>query len=619
MHYNKYPAIPPAVGMACGILFASAGSVGVLATAGVCAFATLFFAPRTHRAGIVVFFAFLVLGGLVAFIAAPPRASGDIFDGRFHTFRGEIVREQTFDGRQRLIMTTDSGAPLRLSLSLSDMPVTYEEGDIIRVNARAELPGKSAAIPFNDDYHRPDRVSAVLYARPDDVTLLQPGGALARVRGDWLHAIYNSGLSVQSAELLASAWLGTHDAGPDVREQFRAAGLSHLLCVSGFHLGLLSGVVLGMLVWLNLVPYLRLLRYFISIAVAWGFAFLVGFQPPVIRAAVMLSVYFLARITERGSQPLNSLAVAVIVILLINPYWIYSVGFQLSAAAVAGIILMAKRLNPVPMRKSVMPLHRLAALFVLPLSAMIATAPVVLWHFHTLPLLSIPVNALAALLFPCFMTLGALSVFLSSFGLCPVFLLRIVDFLCDAVCRMCDSVSTLPFSSLRDVYLTPASMLLLVGAVLMLLLALHSAKRLRLSAAVGSAICLLLVGCDGGAPRREMIVYNNMYSTVLAFRVNDAGVVISPGGYIPLALDRYFKGHGVVPEIAEADFTLPELAQRGNIFLAGKDVIVLADKKTAWLPPLRADLVILTRDTPISTDTLSVPFVRADEIIVREF
>lgn len=606
--------------MVCGVLFASADSRVALATAAVCALCTVFFAGRTHRAGTPIFFAFLVLGAALAFLTAAPRAPRELFDGAFHTFRGTIVREDSYDGRQRIVMATDSGVPLRLALSLTDVPVAYAEGDVIRVNARVDASGKTAVIPFNSDYNRPDRVSAVLYADPGDVVLLHAADGMAGVRDRWLHAIYNSGLDAQSARLLASAWLGTHDAAPAVREQFRAAGLSHLLCVSGFHLGLLSAVIMGMFVWLNLLPGCRLVRYFLAIAVAWLFAFLVGFQPPVIRAAVMLTVYLLARVAERGSQPLNSLAVAVTVILIINPYWLYSVGFQLSVAAVAGIILMAKKLNPVPMRKRQMTLHRFVALMALPLAAMIATAPVVLWHFHTLPLLSIPVNALAALIFPCFMTVGALSVVLASFGLCPDFLLRITDLLCNAVADLCDSVATLPGSTVADIYLSPASLLLLLGAVILFVVALYSWGKRRWGAALGVVACLLFTGCGRATPKREMIVYNNMYSTILAFRVADRGLVVSPHGYLPLALERYFNGHGIVPETtADADFSWPELVRRGNIFLAGDKVIILADKATDSLPPVRADLVVLTRETKICPDTLSVPHVSAGEVKVLQF
>lgn len=618
MRFTQHPAILPAVGMACGVLLVSAGDTGVVVAAAVIALGAMLAAPRTHRLGVLIV-PLAVLAGIVAtIIAAPAPVPASLLDGRFHTFRGRVVREQTYDGRQRLVLSTDSATHLRLALSLTDVPELYAQGDLIRVNARVEASGKTAVIPFNADYNRPDRVGGVLYARPADVQLVSAANGLARVRSDWLAAIHNSGLSARSAELLASAWLGTHDETPEVRRQFRAAGLSHLLCVSGFHLGLLSALVLGLFLWLNLLPGMSVVRYVLAVAVAWGFAFLVGFQPTVIRAAVMLTVYFLARICERGSQPLNSLAVAVMVILLINPYWLYSVGFQLSVAAVAGIILLAQRLNPVPRRKRVMALHRFGAMFALPLAALIATAPVVLWHFHSLPLLSIPVNALAVLLFPSFMTIGALCVILSALGLCPKFILSVADWLCDFVCKLCDSVSALPTHSLQDVYLSPLSLCMLVLAVLMLVIVLHHRGRVRLAGVTGLAACLMFAGCEQQPPRREMVVYNNMYSTVLAFRVDSVGLIVSPRGYVPLALERYFTGHGISPQIVDGNFTVPGLVRRGNLFAAGQHLYCLADKHLDSLP-LSPDLVILARDAKIKADTLTVPHIGPDEIAVREF
>ncbi|MDE6436685.1 MAG: hypothetical protein K2K69_04160, partial [Muribaculaceae bacterium] len=107
MRLTQHPAILPAVGMACGVLLVSAGDTGIVVAAAVIALGAMLAAPRTHRLGVLIV-PLAVLAGIVAtIIAAPAPVPASLLDGRFHTFRARVVREQTYDGRQRLVLSTD--------------------------------------------------------------------------------------------------------------------------------------------------------------------------------------------------------------------------------------------------------------------------------------------------------------------------------------------------------------------------------------------------------------------------------------------------------------------------------------------------------------------------------
>ncbi|MDE6120459.1 MAG: ComEC/Rec2 family competence protein [Muribaculaceae bacterium] len=482
--------------------------------------------------------------------------------------RGIVVAEQSYRGSQRLVVRSDSMAGFRAIISVKEPSIRFATGDTVRVTGFIEPADAHSRLPFQPPVHLSERSAARLYAESGDIVLTGAAHGMHDLRHAILDRIYSSPLKDGSAALLASAWLGDDGLETSTRERFQAAGLAHLLCVSGFHLAILAAVVAAMLIWLNLFPRLRLLRPAAVIAAAWLFAMLTGMRPPVIRAAVMLSVYMLARMAERDSVPLNSLATAAIVIMIINPYWIYSIGFQLSVTAVAGIILMAPRLNPVQATKKTQRLHNAMSLLCVPLAAQIATAPVVLAHFHTLPLLGIPVNAMAIILFPPFMVSGAIAVGLSSAGFCPKGITALTDTLAVATDSLCDAAASAQTGILSGIYLSEGTLAALSAATVLTAAAMNMRGSYRKGSIVCALTALAFAGC-GCAPAREALFFSSPYSRCVGIRTPDSAVVISRNSYIPVALQRYFEAHGSVPTVTDSDFTIHGAARRGNVLILG--------------------------------------------------
>ena len=185
-----------------------------------------------------------------------------------------------------------------------------------------------------------------------------------------------------------------------VRDCFRVAGLSHALAASGFHLTVLLGAVMAVT-----RPLAAPLRWIAAGGAMALFLLLAGPQPSVVRAVVMAAVAFAVLESGRRSRPLGILAVTVLAMLLWSPSWLLDLGFQLSVAATAGLMLTASDLES--SFGTWMP-RRLAAALSVPVAACLWTLPLQLLHFGALPLYSIPANLLAApLLSP--LTLGAMA------------------------------------------------------------------------------------------------------------------------------------------------------------------------------------------------------------------
>lgn len=230
-------------------------------------------------------------------------------------------------------------------------------------------------------------------------------------------SIYASPLSGPAAAFAVTTLVADGRYLPqNIRDDFRGAGMAHVLALSGFH----AGVVALLAMWLTRPMLLgrsgRRLRVVVVLCAVWGFAWLGGMSASLMRASVMISLLLVSRCIGRYSSPVNSLAVAAIVILLWRPSALYDVGFQLSFAAVAGILAFAGPLNPFD-RREWPRMHYAASLAAVPVGATLATAPVVAAVFGAVPLLFLPANVLVAFVFVPFYVLALLLAGLSCMGL----------------------------------------------------------------------------------------------------------------------------------------------------------------------------------------------------------
>ena len=242
--------------------------------------------------------------------------------------------------------------------------------------------------------------------------LSQPATPLVDLRRRMATALVQSG-GPEAGGVLAALVLGSAVVPVPlaVREAFRAAGLSHALAASGFHLTVLLGAVMA---------FSRLggrpLRWGLALGAMVLFLLLAGPQPSVVRAVAMGALAFLVQESGRRVRPLGVLLLCVLLILLVAPAWLLDVGFQLSVAATAGLLLSAAPLE----RRLREGLPGWAATGIaVPLAASLWTLPLQLLHFGALPLYAVPANVLVApLLTP--LTLGAMAMAVAALVMPPL-------------------------------------------------------------------------------------------------------------------------------------------------------------------------------------------------------
>jgi competence protein ComEC len=279
------------------------------------------------------------------------------------------------------------------------------------------------------------------------------------------------GLRGERAAVIAGVVLGDENGLSDgLRQRFRAAGLYHLLAVSGQNVALVAGSVL-VVAWVLGIS--RLVAQLGALAGIAAYVLAVGAQPSVVRAGVAGALGSLAWLTARTADRWHLLLVGAVALLAWNPYTLFDVGFQLSFAAVAAIFVL------VPPCKRVLegyPLGALRSVIAVSAACGVVTAPILWLQFHSLQLLAIPANLLAAPAVAPLLALALAATALAPLSPSAAAALAWLNGWCAAyLATVARLVGGLPFAQIRS---TRALFLLLACA---LLLAAYASRRWRSS------------------------------------------------------------------------------------------------------------------------------------------
>lgn len=186
------------------------------------------------------------------------------------------------------------------------------------------------------------------------------------------------GLDDGQLALVAAMTLGDKSKlTKELKSQFAVSGASHVLALSGLHLGIIYTILLLCFPrhrW-------RVVSQSVVLLVIWTYAVLVGLTPSVVRASLMITLYGMLSLLHRDQIPLNTLAFAALVMLVANPLTLWDVGFQMSFLAVLGILLFFRMIY-LPLAGRLLRLGRWVwGMLAVSLSAQLMVAPLILYYF----------------------------------------------------------------------------------------------------------------------------------------------------------------------------------------------------------------------------------------------
>ena len=205
---------------------------------------------------------------------------------------------------------------------------------------------------------------------------------------------------------------------------FRRSGASHILALSGLHLGVLYLLVRRLLSPLGNSLPARIVKSVLTVGFSAFYAFATGASPSIIRALLFIVINEVGSLFPgRERTPLGTFCAALTIQLVLRPAYIASAGFQLSYLAMTGITLVYPYMEKwYPGRRG--PLKRIWQCAALSISCQLFTAPVAWAHFHTFPKYFLITNLLAMPLTELIIPLAAGSLLLDAAGICPPVLIR---------------------------------------------------------------------------------------------------------------------------------------------------------------------------------------------------
>lgn len=167
----------------------------------------------------------------------------------------------------------------------------------------------------------------------------------------------------------------------DLVKAYSNTGVVHIIAISGLHLGMIYGLILFFFKPFDKFSFTKYAKPITIIIVLWLFSFLAGLAPSILRSAIMFTCIAIGSAMGKRSNIYNGLALSALIILLINPFSLWDVGFQLSYSAVLSIIVFSGYIKNWLIFKNKW-LNTVWELCAVTLSAQILTLPIVLYHFH---------------------------------------------------------------------------------------------------------------------------------------------------------------------------------------------------------------------------------------------
>ena len=209
---------------------------------------------------------------------------------------------------------------------------------------------------------------------------------------------------------------------------FRGSGASHLLALSGLHMGILYLLFDACTKPMGNSPAARLIRFGLIIGAALFFTLMTGAGPSIVRAFLFIGLNETLRLLHRPRKATRVFCVALLIQLAMDPAVIGSLGFQLSYLAMAGIFLLYPVLEKwYPEGSRYNPLRWLWNTAALSISCQVFTAPLAWLRFHTFPKYFLLTNLMALPLTTLLLTSAVATIGLSAVGLCPQLLITATD------------------------------------------------------------------------------------------------------------------------------------------------------------------------------------------------
>ena len=254
-------------------------------------------------------------------------------------------------------------------------------------------------------------------------------GIAQNFRATIVEKLQTTNLKTDERAIIQALVLGEKkDIEKNLYNAYAAAGAVHILAVSGLHVGILYLILSYLLKPLLRLRYGILYQSVVIVLLLWGFALISGLSPSVTRAVTMFSFFAIAKLINRDTNSINTLFLSFLTLLIINPLWLFQVGFQLSYLAVFFIVWLIPIFYKVGYSKYRL-IRKIWGIVAVTLCAQIGVLPLSLYYFHQFPGLFLLTNLIVLPFLSVLMFGGILIVILAYLEILPDWLAASYNYL----------------------------------------------------------------------------------------------------------------------------------------------------------------------------------------------
>lgn len=348
-----------------------------------------------------------------------------------------------------------------------DKKVCYKQNDLLLCSNQLKLL-QPVSDPFAFDFFSYAKRNKVKYSLYLDSLQLHKIGQVgskeyiitSRLRNYFLQTLRKY-IPDQKICGLAEAMLTGYreDLDKDLLEAYTNTGVVHIIAISGLHLGLIFWLANFLLQKITPHKWLPVISLTTILPMLWIFSIMTGSSASVLRSVIMFSLSITADAIAKRNNNMNALLASGVLLLLYNPSYVFDIGFQLSYAAVASILLFEKKIRNVFFFNNKASLYGWSMVSIT-LAAQIITTPFVIYHFHRFPILFLFSNLIAVPLSSIILLLEIGLCILDRIGTGAEITGELIVFLTTCMNKFVMTMNKIPFNLVDNIYLSGFSILM---------------------------------------------------------------------------------------------------------------------------------------------------------------
>lgn len=497
----------------------------------------------------------------------------------------------------------------------------------------AEVTPKEVALsnnPYQFDFKKYLYLNDICYTsyiNPDQWKYIDQQGNYFRRKAVQLsekliNCFKESGLTGDELAVATALTIGYKELLDDeLKKVYSASGTMHILAVSGLHVGILYYLITFSLFFLNKNRILKILKALLILFFLWFFAILTGLSPSVERAALMFSFVVIGDNINRKTSIYNSICASAFLLLLVDPYNFYNIGFQLSYMAVISIVLFYPIIFKFIFLKNKI-LSYIWSLVAVTIAAQIGTFSLSLYYFHQFPNLFLISNLFAIPLSTLIIYLSVALIIFSPITQLTYIIGKILMITISGLNHGLSVIEKIPSSVTNGLNISGLQVILILLLIICITYFFLEKKKIFLFTSLGLIICLLSINTARKIDilrSKELVIFNIPQRTLIVVRNGNDITLISNDSLNPSFNKIYgFHAGNYLCHFGRMNDTLLWNLKTGSItgnktYIRNKDLLILKEIGITIAIPfgnsisdfksterLKVDMIIVNNDSPLN-------------------